>query len=93
MYKRQAYKLAGDHLQATNGFKTIQVPIQTLSGDTPQPQVIATRTAAPKAQVQNGDKAAAAASTKTTPARKSGALVNPLEMADDEFLKQFKDRL
>lgn len=91
----QAYKLAGDHLQANNGFKITETPnsIQTRSGDTPSTQVIATRTAAPKAQVQNGDKAAAAASTKTTTSRKAGVTVNPLDMADDDFLKTFKDRL
>jgi hypothetical protein len=83
-----AYKAAGDHLQANNGFK-----IQEQPGGTPQPQVIATRTAAPKAQVQNGDKASAAAQTKTVSSNKAGITVNPLEMADDEFLKQFKGRL
>ncbi|RUX60163.1 hypothetical protein [Mesorhizobium sp. M7A.F.Ca.CA.002.12.1.1] len=86
----QAYKLAGDHLQANNGFKPPQ--IQTQPGVTQQPQVIATRTAAPKAQVANGDKAAAASITKTTP-RKAATTVNPLQMADDEFLKQFNGRL
>ncbi|MER9436697.1 hypothetical protein NKJ04_17540 [Mesorhizobium sp. M0618] len=86
----QAYKLAGDHLTASNGFKAPQ--IQTQPGVTQQPQVIATRTAAPKAQVANGDKAAAASITKTTP-RKAATAVNPLEMADDEFLKQFNGRL
>jgi len=91
----QAYKLAGDHLQATNGFKVTasKTPIRTQSGDTPQPQVIETRAAAPKAQVQNSDKAAAAASTKSTPRGKASSTVNPLEMADDEFLKQFQGRI
>lgn len=83
----QAYKLAGDHLskQAT----------QSSSGSTTsqQPQVVAVRTAAPKAQVQNGEKAAAAASTKTVSQRSAHATVNPLEMADDDFLKTFKGRL
>jgi hypothetical protein len=90
----KAYKLAGDHLQATNGFKLpqAQAPIDK-SGDTPQPQVIATRTAAPKPQVQNGEKAEAAASTKVTPKRAASAPINPLQMADDEFLKQFEGRL
>jgi hypothetical protein len=93
----QAYKAAGDHLQATNGFRFPeggQAPqIQNQPGGTPQPQVIATRTAAPKAQVQNGDKASAAAQTKTVLNAKANITVNPLEMADDEFLKQFKGRL
>jgi hypothetical protein len=93
----QAYKQVGDHLLANGGLKpsaTAQTPqIQTQPGVTPQPQVIATRAAAPKAQVQNGDKAAAASATKTTSTHKSGLTVNPLNMADDEFLKQFANRL
>lgn len=87
----QAYKTAGDHLTATNGFKVPANPTQPEV--TPQPQVIATRTAAPKAQVQNGDKAAAAASPKTNPANKAATAVNPLEMADDDFLKTFQGRI
>lgn len=92
----QAYKAAGDHLQASNGFKrpvVQEAQIQTQPEATQQPQVIATRTAAPKAQVQNGDRASAAAPTKTTNSRKAGVTINPLEMADDDFLKQFKGRL
>lgn len=81
-----AYKLAGDKL-----FPPSQN--QSQPGNTPpQPQVIATRTAAPKAQVQNGTKAAAAASTKTTTSRSAATKVNPLEMADDVFLRQFEGR-
>lgn len=87
----QAYTIAGDHLKATNGFKVKANPTQPEV--TPQPQVIATRTAAPKAQVQNGDKAAAAASPKTNPANKAATAVNPLEMADDDFLKTFQGRI
>ena len=88
----QAYKIAGDYLQQTNGFKVQQSQPQT-EMPTPQPQVLATRTATPKAQVQNGDKAAAAAPTKTVTAKKAATIVNPLEMADDEFLKQFQGRI
>jgi hypothetical protein len=82
----QAYQSAGDKLFP-------KATIQNRPGDTPPNQVIATRTAAPKAQVQNGSKAAAAASTKTTTQRKAGVTINPLDMADDDFLKTFKDRL
>lgn len=96
----QAYKAAGDHLQANNAFvgpdgKPIQTQPQTppKQADPAQPQVIATRAAAPKAQVQNDDQAAAAASTKTTPSRKPGAPINPLALSDEDFLKQFEGRL
>jgi hypothetical protein len=91
----QAYRIAGDHLQATNGFKVsqdAQVPNQKQPGVTPQTQVLATKAATPKAPVQNGDKAAAAAPTKTVGSRKAGTFINPLEMADDDFLKQFNGR-
>lgn len=92
----QAYKLAGDHLQATNGFRISEgqvPPIQNQSGNNQQPQVIATRSAAPKSQVQHNDKAKAAAPTKSVSSRKSNGTVNPLAMADDDFLKQFQGRL
>lgn len=84
-----AYKLAGDQLFPV----TQAAPVQKLLGDTPQKQVIATRAAAPKAQVSNSDKAAAAAQTKTVGARKAASTVNPLAMADDDFMKTFSGRL
>ncbi|RWB40466.1 MAG: hypothetical protein EOQ44_25345 [Mesorhizobium sp.] len=87
----KAYKLAGDHLQASNGFKPVQ--IQTQPVVTPQPQVIATRAAAVKPPVANSELAAAASPTKTATTRKAATTVNPLEMADDVFLKQFEGRL
>lgn len=86
----QAYKLAGDHLVATKGFKA--PPIQPQPALQPQPQVIETRLAQPKPQVQNSDKARAASPTKAAP-HKAATTVNPLEMADDDFLKQFNGRL
>lgn len=95
----KAYKIAGDYLQANNGFRLPQgqVPHQNQSGaphsGAQQQQVIATRTEAPKPKVQNSDKASAAAVTKTAPSRKSSTTINPLAMADDEFLKQFENRL
>ena len=91
----QAYKLAGDHLQATNGFRFSEEQtgqIQNQPETIPQSQVIATRSATPKAQVQNGDKAAAASPTIVSSTRKANTTVNPLEMADDVFMKQFEGR-
>jgi hypothetical protein len=90
----QAYKLAGDTLFPPQPGP--QAPTTTTTPPAAQaqsePKVIATRPAAPKAQVQNSDKASAASPTKTTP-RKAATFVNPLEMADDEFLKKFEGRL
>lgn len=89
----QAYKLAGEHLQASNGFK-LAAPAAK-EDPKAQPEVIATRAEAPKAQVQNSDKAKAAAPTKSSDTRRAGAKVNPLAMADDDFLKlpMFEGRL
>lgn len=56
------------------------------------PAVVATRVAAPKSPVANEDKASAASSTRGSP-RKAEALVNPLQMSDEEFLSSFKGRL
>lgn len=49
-------------------------------------QPVASRVYAPKPSVINGDKARAAASTKTTSTRKQ-APVNPLALSDEEFTK------
>jgi hypothetical protein len=75
----EAYKLVGDELAAAGKFTEEQEQKSEAA-------VIATRKAAPKSQVANGDKAAAASPTRTTP-RKAEKLVNPLAMSDDEILK------
>ena len=89
----KAYKIAGDALQAAGSFDT--PPSATTTTTNPpavvQPQVIATRREAPKAQVANNDKARAASVTPTT-SRKAATVINPLEMADDDFIKQFQGR-
>lgn len=89
----KAYTKAGDYLKSTFQGTDRSTHVQNQSGDTQQPQVIATRTGAPKSQVTNSDKAAAASPTKADTSRKAASTVNPLEMADDEFLKAFKGRL
>lgn len=53
-----------------------------------QPQVVATTVAVPKVTVTNGDKASAAAPTRNTPSKKP-AIINPLAMSDEDFMKQF----
>lgn len=97
----QAYTQTGNELQASNGFAhlvqqdeqtettTVTPPVPAAQ---PDPVVIATRPAAPKAQVQNSDKAKAASPTPTT-SRKATTSVNLLAMADDDFLKTFENRL
>lgn len=92
----QAYKIAGDSLSARQLLpvqRQATKPTPTQPAPRPvQPNVVATRPAAPKAsQVVNSDKAQAAAPTKSTP-RKAAAVINPLAMADEDFLKQFNGR-
>lgn len=90
----QAYKTVGDQLVGgSNG----QAPaVQTPGNPTGQsaPVVVATRTAAPKSPVANGDKAGAASSTRSAP-RQVEKASNPLAMSDEEFAKldQFAGRL
>lgn len=96
----EAYKIAGDALVASKSL--------TQPGSEPAPQltnaapaqkadqqvgrVLGTRTAAPKSSATNSDKAKAAGSP-TNSSRKAKETVNPLDMADDDFLKQFENRL
>lgn len=93
----QAYKTVGDELAAANGFahivgtQAVTNPSDTSAGK-PEPVAVATRTATPKSQVANEDKASAASSTRGTP-KPAKVLVNPLAMSDDEFLKEFNQRL
>lgn len=55
-------------------------------------QPVATRVAAPKPKVVNGDKASAASPTRSTP-KEAKPFVNPLSMSDDEFLKSMNGRV
>ena len=86
----KAYELVGNDMQAKGGFNDL---IQPAAPTQPVPAVpVATRVVAPKPQASNSDQANAAAATRTT-ARKAAAIVNPLAMSDDEFMKQMSNRL
>jgi hypothetical protein len=87
----KAYEIAGKALfgqpqETTTTTPEVKAPV---AQPATEPKVLATRPAAPKAPVKNDDKARAAAPTQAT-ARKAAPVINPLEMADDEFLKTFK---
>lgn len=91
----QAYKVVGDAMQAAGKFNDIVAP--SGSGAAAESTVavqepVATRVAAPKPAVTNGDQASAAAATRSTPV-KTGKVVNPLAMSDDDFLKHMADRV
>jgi hypothetical protein len=79
----QAYEHVGKAMEAAGAFSNL---VQT-----PAPQAapvpVATRVAAPKPQVTNNDRAAAASQTKTVP-KPATQIVNPLELSDEDFLKQ-----
>lgn len=86
-----AYKQVGDKLAAEAATKA-GAPTTSSPAVGTTPPVVATRTAAPKPAVTNGDKVSAATLTRTTP-RKASPIVNPLEMSDEDFLKQMNGRL
>lgn len=98
----EAYKIAGDALVATKSLilpEDAAKPAPKPAPITAQPKVdqqagrvLGTRTAAPKSAAPTNDKAKAAASPQST-SRKAKETVNPLDMADDEFLKQFNGRI
>jgi hypothetical protein len=83
----QAYKTVGDQLVQANAFADI-VP----KAAAPTSTVVATRTAAVKPVVANGEKARAASSTRASAQTQKG-FVNPLAMSDDAFLKQMQNRI
>ena len=96
----EAYKIAGDALVASKSLTqpgsepalqpTNPAPAQM--ADQQAGRVLGTRTAAPKSSATNSDKAKAAGSP-TNSSRKAKETINPLDMADDDFLKQFENRL
>lgn len=51
-------------------------------------EIVTTRTAAPKTDSQNGDRARAAAPARSTPSP-AKEVPNPLAMSDEEFMKRF----
>lgn len=63
---------------------------QEMSGPAPQP--VATRAAAPKPTVANGDKAKAASPTRSGQ-KKAEVLKNPLAQSDEEFLNLMNGRV
>ena len=69
--------------------------LQAAEGKVPEtqtPQPVAVRPATPKSAVANDEKARAAAATKASPS-KVETKVNPLAMADDDFMKLMDKRL
>lgn len=90
----QAYKAVGDVMQQNGAFADLiaKPAVATNPAKTDSRQPIETKAAAPKPQVKNSDKAAAAASSRTTSTQKASQTKNPLELSDEEFMKQFQNR-
>ena len=86
----KAYQEVGQEMAAANAFGDIVQPAQQQQREPATP--VASRAAVPKPAVVNGEKANAAAPTKAV-AKPAKVVVNPLAMADDDFLKQFQGRL
>lgn len=90
----QAYQMVGDAMAKAGAFG--QPQNQDL--DTPavpgrESEALAERAAVPRPKVKSGDKASAASPSRSAPSKKAETLVNPLQMSDDEFLKNFANRL
>lgn len=87
-----AYKAVGDYLVANNAFSDETVT-PTSDVRTPTPAApVAKRVVAPKATVVNNDKASAASPSRATP-QAAKAVINYLDMSDDDFLKQMHKRV
>lgn len=82
-----AYRTVGDDLMKSGGFDDLAPKVEPKPA-APAPVAVATTAAAPKAVVENGDKASAASPTRSTP-KPAKAIVNPLAMSDEEFEAQF----
>ncbi len=82
-----AYKAAGDALVAQH------TKTGTSSSKETQSKVIETKAATVKPTVTNSDKAKAASPTQTNGNKRTKTVVNPFSMSDEDFLKQFGDRL
>lgn len=89
----KAYTQVGDAMveAAKNGSNGSEKPNGSVE-EKPEPKLIETRAATPKQVVKDGDKVSAASPTRSTP-KTAKALVNPLEMKDDEFLKMMENRV
>jgi hypothetical protein len=81
----EAYRSIGDQIMANGGFDP--------QSEKPKVgAVIDKRPAVAKPAATNGEKASAASSSRSTP-KTANTLVNPLSIPDDEFMKQWANRV
>lgn len=88
-----AYRVIGERMTQAGAFQDLVAAQQAAH----QPVVqhpVATRVASTvKPAVANSGKVNAAAPTRTAAPRRAEAFINPLAMSDDEFMKQFANRV
>lgn len=91
-----AYRVIGERMTKAGAFNDLQGMAQAQT-QAPAQEVIqrpvATRVASPRPAVSNSAKVGAAAPTRTATPKRTEAFINPLAMSDDEFMKQFANRV
>ena len=87
-----AYRVIGERMTQAGAFQDLVAAQQAAQRPAVQ-HPVATRVASVKPAVTNSGKVSAAAPTRTATPRRAEAFINPLAMSDDEFMKQFANRV
>lgn len=87
-----AYRVIGERMTQAGAFQDLVAAQQAAQRPAVQ-HPVATRVASAKPAVTNSGKVSAAAPTRTATPRRAEAFINPLAMSDDEFMKQFANRV
>ena len=87
-----AYRVIGERMTQAGAFQDLVAAQQAAQHPAVQ-HPVATRVASAKPAVTNSGKVSAAAPTRTATPRRAEAFINPLAMSDDEFMKQFANRV
>lgn len=88
-----AYRVIGEHMTKAGAFQDLVAAQQAAQRPAVQ-HPVATRVASTtKPAVANSGKVNAAAPTRTAAPRRAEAFINPLALSDDEFMKQFANRV
>lgn len=87
-----AYRVIGERMTQAGAFQDLVAAQQAAQHPAVQ-HPVATRVASAKPAVTNSGKVSAAAPTRTATPRRAEAFINPLALSDDEFMKQFANRV
>lgn len=88
-----AYRVIGERMTQAGAFQDLVAAQQAAQRPAVQ-HPVATRVASTtKPAVANSGKVSAAAPTRTAAPRRAEAFINPLALSDDEFMKQFANRV